>query len=309
MPEQFTASETATLLPFPELVDALEVVVNQYAMGSIASPPRLSVPFEHGTMLSMPAIAADIVVHKLVNVCPGNAALGLPTITGTVTAFDAKNGQASFVLDGPTVTGRRTAAISMLAISALAPCVPRAILLIGTGRQSAFHVQAIAAMFPGAAVYVQGVTHERAREFCKGFAGLPCAIRPFHPDDRELELDAVITLTTSKLPVYAEKAMRGRLLVAVGAFTPDAAEIDARTVRASELYVDDLAGAFHEAGDLIQAKVQWNKVKTLHEALRGSPADTRPILFKSVGCGAWDLAACRTAASILGSAPSTPRAV
>ena len=39
-------------------------------------------------MLSMPASAADIAIHKLVNVCPGNGALGLPTIHGQVSAYE-----------------------------------------------------------------------------------------------------------------------------------------------------------------------------------------------------------------------------
>jgi 1-piperideine-2-carboxylate/1-pyrroline-2-carboxylate reductase [NAD(P)H] len=300
MPEHFDAAATAALLPFPMLVDELRIAAEQYAAGLISSPARLGVPFANGILLSMPAVAADIVIHKLVNVCPGNVGLGLPTIVGTVTAYDARTGQPSFVLDGPTVTGRRTAAVSMLAISALARRPPHAILLIGTGRQSAYHVQAIAAMFPAATMYIQGTTVERAKQFCQEYRGLPCAPRPHDARTEQVDYDVVITMTTSKAPVYSDEAMRGRLIVAVGAFTPDAAEIAARTVHGSQLYVDDLAGALHEAGDLIQAKVAWDQVRTLHDALRATADDTRPVLFKSVGCGAWDLAACRTAALNLG---------
>jgi 1-piperideine-2-carboxylate/1-pyrroline-2-carboxylate reductase [NAD(P)H] len=300
MPEHFSAAQTAALLPFPMLVNELERAAQQYAAGLIVSPPRLGVPFSHGTLLSMPAVADDMVVHKLITVCPGNAALGLPTITGTVTAYAARTGQPSFVLDGPTVTGRRTAAISMLAVTALGACPPRAMLLVGTGRQSSYHVEAIAAMFPAARVVVQGTTAARATQFCQQFRDLPCAPVPLDPQAAPLDYDVVITLTTSKSPVYSEPAKRSRLIVAVGAFTPDAAEIDPDTVHASQLYVDDLAGATHEAGDLIQANVAWDQVRTLHAALLAASTEPRPVLFKSVGCGAWDLAACRTAATNLG---------
>ena len=90
-----------------------------YAGGRIVSPERMVVPLAEGAvMLSMPASAADLAMHKLVNVCPRNRALGLPTIHGQVTAFDASTGVPQFMLDGPTVTGRRTAAVTMLGIRA-----------------------------------------------------------------------------------------------------------------------------------------------------------------------------------------------
>ena len=88
-------------------------------------------------------------------------------------------------------------------------------------------------------------------------------------------------------------------MVGVGAFTADAAEIDANTVRASRLVVDDPAGARHEAGDLIVAQVDWQHVASLADVLGGTFDRSGPLLFKSVGCAAWDLAACRTARDAL----------
>ena len=76
-------------------------------------------------------------------------------------------------------------------------------------------------------------------------------------------LALVVTLTTSRTPVYREAAREGRLVVGVGAFTADAAEIDAETVRASRLVVDDPAGARHEAGDLIQAGMNVGAIPAL----------------------------------------------
>jgi 1-piperideine-2-carboxylate/1-pyrroline-2-carboxylate reductase [NAD(P)H] len=113
------------------------------------------------------------------------------------------------------------------------------------------------------------------------------------PDD----IDVVITLTTSKTPVYRDAARPGRLIVGVGAFMPDAAEIAARIVHQSALIVDDPVGVRHEAGDLIQANVDWNAVGTLAAVIEHSSVQLtdQPILFKSVGCAAWDLAAARLA--------------
>ncbi len=91
-------------------------------------------------------------------------------------------------------------------------------------------------------------------------------------------------------------------MIGVGAFTPQMLEIGAHTVHGSALYVDDLAGAKHEAGDFIQAGVNWADVTGIAALLDGSaprPVASTPVLFKSVGCAAWDLAACRVARDAL----------
>jgi 1-piperideine-2-carboxylate/1-pyrroline-2-carboxylate reductase [NAD(P)H] len=104
-----------------------------------------------------------------------------------------------------------------------------------------------------------------------------------------------VTCTTSPNPVYAEAARRDCLVIAVGAFRPEAAELTPEIIRASEVFVDDPAGAPHEAGDLIQANVDWTEVRALAEALPQAEPATRPRVFKTVGCAAWDLAAARIA--------------
>ena len=73
MIQRFDAVSTESLLPFELLVGELERAVGEYAAGEIASPERLVTPLAAGgVMLSMPASAQDIAIHKLVNVCPSN---------------------------------------------------------------------------------------------------------------------------------------------------------------------------------------------------------------------------------------------
>ncbi|MGS0891158.1 bifunctional Delta(1)-pyrroline-2-carboxylate/Delta(1)-piperideine-2-carboxylate reductase [Burkholderia stagnalis] len=296
----FDAAETAALLDYHALLATLRHTVAEYAAGEIVSPERLVVPLQAGgVMLSMPSSARDLAIHKLVNVCPGNGARGLPTILGQVIACDATTGAMRFVLDGPTVTGRRTAAVTALGIQALHGAAPRDILLIGTGKQAANHAEALAAIFPDARLHVRGNRAAGAAEFCAEQRAHAPRLAPLDGDAIPDAIDVVVTLTTSRTPVYREAARDGRLVVGVGAFTADAAEIGADTVRHSRLVVDDPAGARHEAGDLIVAKVDWNDVASLADVLGGTFARGGPLLFKSVGCAAWDLAACRTARDAL----------
>lgn len=294
------AAETAAALDYPALVAAIATAAAEMEAGAIASPERQVLPLGHGgVMLSMPATAADIGIHKLVNVQPANARRGLPTIHGIVTVFDAATGRPLGVLDGPTVTGRRTAAVSLLALQRLLPAAPRAVLLFGTGTQAAHHVQALQALYPDTTLWVKSRSFAGSQAFCAQQRGLHADIRPCG-EALPQDFDAVITLTTSTQPVYDEAARPGRLVVGVGAFKPEMAEIGRATLDGSDLYADDPGGARHEAGDLLRAGVDWSRVASLARALR-EPADfNHPIVFKSVGCAAWDLAAARVAISNLG---------
>ncbi|HEX7909257.1 MAG TPA: bifunctional Delta(1)-pyrroline-2-carboxylate/Delta(1)-piperideine-2-carboxylate reductase [Paraburkholderia sp.] len=300
----FDAAATARLIPYAALVGALKRASIDYAEQRIASPERLVVPLNQGgLMLSMPATAPDLAIHKLVNVCASNGPRGLPTIHGQVMACDADTGEMLFILDGPTVTGRRTAAMSMLGVETFAAGTPREFLLIGTGTQAANHLEAIGELFPHARVWVKGSAPARAEAFCAAHRGKVHDVRPLPQPDVDLpdSIDVVIALTTSKQAVYDEAARPARLVIGVGAFTPSMVEIGAHTIGASALFVDDLAGAKHEAGDFIQAGVDWARVGGIASVLSDASLlpSNQPVVFKSVGCAAWDLAACRVAREVL----------
>jgi len=293
------AHASAAVLDYPSLVKVLRETVIEYGAGRIVSPERLVVPMQDGgVMLSMPSSAADLAIHKLVNVCPANRGRGLPTIHGEVIACDPATGEILFALDGPTVTGRRTAAVTAIGIVTLLSHTPDEIVIIGTGRQAANHVEALATLFPHARLWVKGRSEDSARHFVERQQAVAPHLRVL-VGGVPASADVVIAATTSKTPVYDEIAKDGRLVVGVGAFTPDAVEIAKQTVDSSCVVVDDPAGARHEAGDLIQAGIDWSRVQSLARAIDGSLRPDAPVFFKSVGCAAWDLAACRVARAAL----------
>jgi len=287
-------ARTAAAVPFGPLVDALAVAAVEYLRGEIRSPERLSVPLAgEGVSLSMPASAADIAIHKLVNVQPANAAARLPSLHGVVTVSDSCTGRLLCFLDGPELTGRRTAGISLLGIRTFLGCSPAQVLLIGTGAQSGYHVAGLHALYPGCGILVRGKNRASEESFCNAWRGVHPAIAPC-PVAIPGNVQVVITLTTSKQVVYDEAASPSRLVIGVGAFKPDMAEIGAVTLGGSSIYADDPAGARHEAGDLMRANVDWNKVMPLAQALTQKP-HPGAVVLKSVGTAAWDLAAARVA--------------
>ena len=300
----FDAAATARLLDFAALIEALSQAAHELEAGAIRSPVRTAVPLaENGVLLSMPAAADDVAIHKLVSVCPGNGARNMPTIFGTVTVCNGVTGAPEFILDGPTVTGRRTAALSMLGVKHLFPRVPGSFLIIGTGQQACHHAAAIARLYPAAHIFVAGKQLASEQRFCDETSREGIRVLPANGTIAD-SVDVVVTATTSKTPVYSEPARAGRLVVAVGAFTPDAAEIGPDTVRASRVFVDDFHAAREEAGDLLQAGVDWSAVRPIGAAIAdGAPAN-EPVLLKTVGSGAWDLAACRVARATIASQPN-----
>lgn len=290
-PSVCSAAQTAALLPWRDLMQALAQAAADMQAGAIQAPARQVVPYPGaGVLLSMPATAADIGVHKLVNVFAENRAQGLPTINGVVSVSDGRTGVIRLILDGPTVTLRRTVAVSMLGLSRLWPQGPRHVVVFGTGAQAMGHVAALKALHPAAQVYVVGRTLAQAEQFVQA-CGHPRAVAV---DQVGAEADLVITATTSATPVYDMPARPGRHVIAVGAYREDLAEIGPRTLHGSQLYVDDVEGARHEAGDYLQAGIDWATVRPLTDLL-ADRSPSGPVVFKTVGCAAWDLAAARCA--------------
>jgi 1-piperideine-2-carboxylate/1-pyrroline-2-carboxylate reductase [NAD(P)H] len=265
-------------------------------------PLRQVIPMAGGgALLSMIASGSDLAAHKLVTFVPSNRARHLPTIQGQVSVWDARTGEHLLTLDGATVTGRRTAALSLLGVKTLLGCSPKCFWIFGTGTQARHHVEAIAQLYPGARIGVTGRTPAAAQEFCAALGALSAGLSPMSRIGDE-QIDVVISCTTSPEPVYEEPARRGRLIIAVGSFTPAAAEIGAATVRASRIYVDDLDAAREEAGDLIRAGIDWQRVQPLSQLLQGGALPDGPVFFKTVGHAAWDLAAARVAVAGLSAA-------
>jgi 1-piperideine-2-carboxylate/1-pyrroline-2-carboxylate reductase [NAD(P)H] len=296
------AFDTAQALPYARLVPALVQAAQQLAHGEIDAPERQVVPIgDAGVLLCMPAIGADLGVTKLITVHGDNAQHGLPAIQGEVIVFDRATGRRLALLDGPTVTARRTAAMSLLGIRTLAPAPPTSALLIGSGVQAAAHADALIEFFGVSRLWIAGRDRDRTQAFCEALRlRQPHAeLQPAGMDQLAAicrQVDVVIALTTSHTPVVPDTLPPHVLAVGVGAFKPEMAELPAALLHARPVVVDHLAGARHEAGDLLQAGIDWNRVRDIADVLaHGSTRTEAAPILKTVGHAAWDLAAARVA--------------
>ena len=289
------AAQTRLRTPYPALVDALAAAVVRLARGEIVAPERYSLDLPGGgRYLVMPAVDAHLAIAKLISVHPSNPARGHAAIRGRVLVADARSGETLALLDGPTVTARRTAAMSLLGIHTLLGRPLRRAAIVGAGAQAREHAIALHET-TGARIAVAARDAARARALCDELAACGIAAEPARDAADALRgADVVVCATSSRVPVLPEAVDATTLIVAVGAYTPAMAEVPPAVVRARRVVVDALEGARHEAGDLIQAGIDLAGVLPL-DALLGSPPPGGALLFKTVGHAAWDLAAAQLA--------------
>lgn len=293
-----SAEETTRRLPYVELADAIEKVA---LSGEAQAPPRLVLPLPGGAaLLVMPASDEDLAVTKLVTVHPGNAEHGRPTIQGEVVVMETATGRRLGILEGATVTARRTAALSLLAARTLASRPDGPLLILGAGVQARSHLEAFHEGLGVRDVFITSRTEAKAAALvahAEGFGMRASFVAD--PADALEEAALIVTATTSRTPVLPSSVRDDAFIAAVGAFEPEAAELPPGLIQNSTVVVDTVDGARDEAGDLIQAHdanlFRWEDAAPLSEALRWTDRPKGPIVFESVGSALWDLAAARTA--------------
>lgn len=298
----FDAAATADASPYPALVDALRAVLCDTAM---SVPPRLiqSLP-GGGSLFIMPAADARIAIVKMITFTPANAQYGAPAIQGDVVVFDIATGKRIAIIDGPTVTARRTAAVSLLAAQRLARNVEGPLLIVGAGVQGRAHLDAFHAGLPLREVWIasRSVASADALVHYARSLGLQ-ARRAVDPNAALAHCPLVVTTTPAQEVVMHAMPRADAFIAAVGAFTPRMVEWDAavcRQLATAGTLVVDTRNADHEAGDLLQAGIDVGALPTLADVIddmqwrgHGRRRATGPVFFKSCGWAGWDLAAVR----------------
>lgn len=296
-------AETAARLPWPALLTALRDIFRE----GCAAPLRHRHPLPQkeaaeGSLLLMPAWQAHRFTGvKIVHVNPANAKQpGLQAVHSVYLLSDGESGVPLAILDGGTLTDRRTAAASVLAAGFLARPESRRLLLLGSGKVAHALAEAYAARFPLEEIRIwsrrPGSAAKLVAELAAG--GLP-ARAVARPDPAGADIISAATLSTAPLVRGAEVAP-GTHVDLVGAFRPDMRESDAALVARASLFVDTRAGALAEAGDVVQAIAEGaiadsHIAADLFDLCRGTHPGRRAAeeitLFKSVGWAGEDLAA------------------
>lgn len=308
----FGPEQTAAALPYAVLAREIEALLQD---PSVSVPPRIVQALHGGgSLFVMPAADARVAITKLISFIPTNAQRGLPTIQGDIVVFDVQTGQRMALLDGPTVTARRTAAVSLLAAQKLAPRRDGPMLIVGAGVQGQAHLEAFHEGLGVQEFWVASRSASSADALVAHAQALGLkAKRIEDPNSALADCPLVVSTTPAQQVVLTALPRSDAFVAAVGAFTPRmvewSAEVCQHLAQTGTLVVDT-RDADHEAGDLLQAGIDVSALPTLADvvgqtavwqrAIHQTPGSRQgPVFFKSCGWGGWDLAAARCTASVL----------
>lgn len=228
------AAELGRRLSMRAAVDALEAA---FAAGVPETPLRGQVPTPDGRLYLMPAAAALGAGVKLISLTPANPGRGFPFIQGVYVLFSPGDQRPEAVIEGGALTALRTGAVSALATRWMANEDAHRLVVFGAGVQARSHVTGMRAVRPIDDVVVVSRTRPPAETLAGEVGG-----RVGAPEDVR-DADIVCTCTTSAEPLFDGSWLTvGTHLNAVGAYAPDARELDTVAVSRARVVVETREG-------------------------------------------------------------------
>lgn len=302
-------------------IDSIEILLKLQTQHPewVKCPERLVIPTftasdkNSGSHLSMPSVLFDgneeFAIVKLVTICPDNPQRNLPTTTAVVSVSNNDTGEILAFMDGVYVTQVRTAALSGIASKYLAKTDSQQVTVIGCGGMAYEQLNAVLTVCPNIkTVILWNRTTKSANTFKTQFVDQypewPVTIKVCEDIATAVKDADVINLATRATEGLFElnQIKADAHINAVGAYQPEMKEVSDSVIEGcSHVFIDDIAGGLHEAGDLIQADAAEDCDWTWKN-LTGDLADlvTKKItvdqdkkgvtLFKSVGAASFDAA-------------------
>ena len=304
--EQISAEFIEQNTSFAELIKCLK---NSFANKNTIVPMRHHHDFpnpavnEDSTLLLMPAWnpSKDAGV-KIVTVSPENGQFNLPSINGTYIYLDAIKGTIKAILEAKSLTAKRTAAASALAVSYLAKKDASSLLMIGTGALSLNLIKAHATVRPIKQVYIWGRSFQKAKNITNTLKKENFTVTAIENiEDKISDVDIISCATLSKQPLVFGKYLKaGQHVDLVGAYKKDMREADNETIKKANVFVDTYQGGLKESGDIViplqeniitEEDVKADLFELCTNTKQGRQNDTEITVFKSVGHALEDLSA------------------
>ena len=303
-----TQPQTEQHLPFPALLAALE----QLFIHGCEVPLRHNHAItgshtdDNGILLIMPAWRSNQYLGvKTVSIFPGNQRHGLPGLHSVYILYQATTGKPLAVIDGDTITSRRTAAASALAARWLSRPDAKKLLVVGTGRVASLLPEAYRCVRDIQSIEVWNRNPTSAHALVERLRAQ--GMNAQHAPDLEAAVrraDIVSCATLSTAPLIQGAWLQpGTHLDLIGSFTPAMREADSECLRRATVFTDTTE-ALMKAGDLLSAIdegawAQEQLTATLEQLCRSHHPGRRSAeeitLFKSVGSALEDLAAASLA--------------
>lgn len=276
------------------LSQAIEAVRRTYlrlAAGSVTAMPKTLATWDRGTLHAIGAVAHDtgLAVAKTWAHTPGGA-------TPVLLAWDTASGRLRAVIEAFALGQLRTSAVSGVATDALAARRCDVVGVLGAGRQAEGQIAAVAAVRRVREIRIYSPTPERRGTLAarvserSGIAARAVATA----GEALAGASVVVTVTRAREPVVRPSMLAGGAHInAVGAISPERAELDPAVVRAARCVVADDPATARDLAPRELSRANAPDVLPLSRLLaRGGrrPDGTGLTLFKAVGSGVSDLA-------------------
>jgi len=306
------ADSAVRALPYDALIEALRSMFRDGCTVPLRHHHGVEVPGKaEATLLLMPAwTPGGYIGIKMVTVFPSNGEKGLPAIMGQYLLLSGETGEVLAMIDGQTLTARRTAAASALAASYLVREDAATMLMVGAGALAPQLIRAHLAVRPSLreiAIWARDKTKSQALadKMAAETGRNVTAASDLEAVARTADLISCATL--SKQPLVRGAWLKpGAHLDLVGAFTPEMRESDDEAVRRARVFVDTREVALKEAGDIVLAvktgaltpeAIQGDLYDLTRGTATGRETAEEITFFKSVGTALEDLAAAQLAYS------------
>ena len=208
--------------------------------------------------------------------------------------WDAETGRLRAVIEAFVLGQLRTAAVSGVATRALAAPDARTLAIIGSGKQALAQVATVLNVRDIDRVAVYSRTPENRDAFAAKVAGLAPEVTVTVAESADEAADGahvITTITRSTTPfLHADALSAGTHLNAVGAITPERAELDAGIIRgASVVCADSVPAAQALAAELRDASEVLPLSAVVADPTRHASSSGWSV-FKAMGVGLADLA-------------------
>ena len=301
--------DIVALLPMKECIGLMAGALGALARGESLVPLRTMMRLPNGADIfaSMPAYVGGTppaIGAKIITVFHGNHGTALDSHQGAVLLFDATNGSLQALMDATAITSIRTAAVSALSVKLLARDDADDLAILGSGVQARTHLEAIPLVRSIRRVRVWSRSRANAQALRdsapRGRGGPAFEVEVCDSAEEAVRgASIVVAATSAKEPILrGDWIADGTHVVAVGAATPVAREVDSALVKRSRLFVDSRVGALSEAGDVI-IPLQEGEITSDHivaelgevvNGARGGRREAKEVtFFKSLGLAVEDL--------------------
>ena len=288
-----------------EIIVAVEEAFAAYEVGRVQLPAKsyIDLPQYDGDFRSMPAYMDaggwDAAGIKWVNVHTDNPkAYDLPTVMGTMIYSDPRNAFPLAVMDGTSLTRKRTGAAAAVATDHLAVKDASSLGIVGAGVQSYTQLEAISIVRDIETVVVADTREAAIERFVARF-GDEFDVRGGSIAEAAA-CDVLSTVTPVESPIVDASDLGEHTHVnAMGADAPDKNELAVDVVTAAKLVIDDYEQCTHSG----EINVPWREGVLTDDDLygelgeivagkrEGRTPDDGVTVFDSTGLAIQDVAA------------------